>query len=604
MLIIKPGSSRDPLVCRLKHISSLLEEQYDALSYAWGPGKSVVPIEIASEPLLGFTGIERTSRVLKVTPHLEAALRRLRLPDQQRVVWIDAICINQSDLREKAIQVPIMRDIYTNAHQVIIWLGEEAERDQLALEVFDWLSKHFSFLDNILVHQADGLTAEQYLSQVKEKSKNRLEHLATLLRRKWFNRTWVLQEVACAQNAVLMCGNKTLPWDIVPSVLSRLQDPTFALDELGIDISQRSKESIFAMDNARRCVNGTKSLPLFHLILATCLNECKDPRDKIYGVMGLAKDWLEKGGLIPDYRRVTSAEEVYKRFAMWDVKTNGTIRILSCATSDPESSGMASWTPDWRNMENEYPFVRYSDRTTFRAAKSTSVDAWYSDHGKVLNTVGKVVDSVRSIGAEPQFARVTSAFPRNKIELEQVKGTQKWLQSCQDHAADNGIRPLTQERYDQFWRTMTCNLTAEGFPAPAEWGDHFDKYLKFINLVARNWPGTGKHEDEEGKTTKFVTDFNIENSDLKMHSLIESSIERWSSKRRFCTTTRGRLACLPRGAKEDDLICVLYGGEVPYVLRPQQPGFYTVVGECYVNGIMHGEALSTKNLQVTHFKLI
>jgi len=79
---------------------------------------------------------------------------------------------------------------------------------------------------------------------------------------------------------------------------------------------------------------------------------------------------------------------------------------------------------------------------------------------------------------------------------------------------------------------------------------------------------------------------------FKTHSIIERSIDRWSSKRRFCTTTNGALACVPKDSREGDLICVLFGGEVPYILRPTGTGFYWVIGECYVHGIMHGESLS------------
>jgi len=79
---------------------------------------------------------------------------------------------------------------------------------------------------------------------------------------------------------------------------------------------------------------------------------------------------------------------------------------------------------------------------------------------------------------------------------------------------------------------------------------------------------------------------------FETHAIIEASLDRWSLRRRFSVTRNGRLACVPKGLREGDAICILFGGEVPYVLRPAGGGFYAIVGECYVDNIMHGESLS------------
>lgn len=75
----------------------------------------------------------------------------------------------------------------------------------------------------------------------------------------------------------------------------------------------------------------------------------------------------------------------------------------------------------------------------------------------------------------------------------------------------------------------------------------------------------------------------------------------WNSS--FCTTTSGRVAFLPPMARKGDLICILYGSEVPYLLRPRMDGNYVVVGECYANGIMHGEALSADISPERYFRI-
>jgi hypothetical protein len=79
---------------------------------------------------------------------------------------------------------------------------------------------------------------------------------------------------------------------------------------------------------------------------------------------------------------------------------------------------------------------------------------------------------------------------------------------------------------------------------------------------------------------------------LKRMPLSKASLHKWSSRRRFCTTNNGQLACVPKSSREGDVICILFGGEVPYVLRPIRDGYYSVIGECYVDNIMDGESLS------------
>ncbi|KAH8803393.1 hypothetical protein F5884DRAFT_805359 [Xylogone sp. PMI_703] len=80
---------------------------------------------------------------------------------------------------------------------------------------------------------------------------------------------------------------------------------------------------------------------------------------------------------------------------------------------------------------------------------------------------------------------------------------------------------------------------------------------------------------------------------FQRHAYIEASIYKWSSRRKFCITENGNLACVPKTAQPGDVICVLFGGEVPYVLRPGLNDTYSVIGECYMNDIMHGEGLSS-----------
>ncbi|MCJ1380894.1 hypothetical protein MMC17_004003 [Xylographa soralifera] len=587
ILVLEKGRPQQPISCVLKHVSSLDRVEYEALSYAWD-----------EQTTTGAELIHCNTVLLWIQPNLASALRTLRHPSEDRVLWVDAICINQANPQEKATQVPVMRDIYANARQVIIWLGEERESDRGAFDFLRWLSLHLD----------DGYG----WARIKLEQSHNLKSVVNLLDREWFRRTWVVQELASAQSAVLIQGRDSIPWDIVSDVLTKLRHPSFLGNYMENRETQAALNSILAMETARRCVNGTFSLSLFQILLATCFNDCSDPRDKIFAVLGLAKDWLEKGGLVPDYSNEATAEEVFKRFAMWDVKKNGQIRILSCATDPDQPSQLPSWAPDWRKIKNGHPFVLYSGRTMFSASANLAVEAWYSDHGRIFHTIGEVVDSVNTVGSEPSFCRLTAMSSYTNKSNEQIGNFVSWLTECHQQAADLG-EGLSIGRYEQFWRTMTCGLTGDASPVPSEYEGYFREYWAFMrSSMDFVFPKpadqtTLPSQEDESVPLSPIRNFSGGDPDVMTHALIESSFEKWSSRRRFCTTSHGRLACMPLEAQKGDLICILYGGEVPYLLRPHQtkpPDHYTVVGECYVDGIMHGEAVSSDISRLRHFKLV
>lgn len=93
-----------------------------ALSYAWGGPRDTLPLEV-------------NGNVFQITPNLDSALRQLSRMTDRLVIWADSICINQADLSERANQVKMMGEIYQNAEHVLVWLGEEFEDNDLAMDM-------------------------------------------------------------------------------------------------------------------------------------------------------------------------------------------------------------------------------------------------------------------------------------------------------------------------------------------------------------------------------------------------------------------------------------------------------------------------------------
>ncbi|KIN03451.1 hypothetical protein OIDMADRAFT_117045, partial [Oidiodendron maius Zn] len=162
LLRLAPGSNDDHITCELEIFSLNKAPTYEALSYVWGnpqPAASILN-----------RGLAQT-----VTPNLEKALRRLRQPDRERVIWADAICINQEDIHERECQVLLMQAIYNQASKVLVWLGDD-EFGQ----------------------------AEKALRVINLASVEKWASLRWLFERPWFSRTWIIQEVAFADSIIMI----------------------------------------------------------------------------------------------------------------------------------------------------------------------------------------------------------------------------------------------------------------------------------------------------------------------------------------------------------------------------------------------------------------
>jgi hypothetical protein len=120
LLVLTPGAGDDPIQCRLKS-APIARYRYEALSYTWGPPEPRADIRCGSN-------------MLRVTQNCYDALVHLRDPAHSRVLWIDAIYINQKSLSERNRQVKLMDQIYSQADKVLVWLGTGSEKTDAAIE--------------------------------------------------------------------------------------------------------------------------------------------------------------------------------------------------------------------------------------------------------------------------------------------------------------------------------------------------------------------------------------------------------------------------------------------------------------------------------------
>ncbi|KAJ5113448.1 heterokaryon incompatibility protein-domain-containing protein [Penicillium angulare] len=253
---------------------------YEAISYCWGSN-------VKSEEIT-LSGCS-----LHVTRNLHAALLYLRDNQLERTFWIDAICINQADMNEKMKQIPLMRSIYAQATQVNVWLGEGSDGGEEALEGICSLAE-----------------PEQDQNKTEESIAEYRDACLKLLKRDWFHRIWVLQEVGVARSVWVICGSVQISGQAFCEGLSKLQLPLDFLTRVGSVaylISGASFRPKYKIDSAG-------SLSIGELVGLYCNRQATEQHDKIYALLGLSTD-PRVPSLQPNYE--TPWHEILKNVASY-----------------------------------------------------------------------------------------------------------------------------------------------------------------------------------------------------------------------------------------------------------------------------------------------
>jgi Heterokaryon incompatibility protein (HET) len=167
---LAPALSHDaPLECGFSLASFDGDVNYEALSYVWGDINPIMPITLEGKEIL-------------ITKNLHSALTHLRYNDRERILWADALCINQSDMVERTHQVSLMSSIYSRANLVVAYMGDAWEGCEIAMEVYRQLGSDGS------LHLMKPLTPSVSVHGMDLDSRELLDHLVQFCRSPWWNR--------------------------------------------------------------------------------------------------------------------------------------------------------------------------------------------------------------------------------------------------------------------------------------------------------------------------------------------------------------------------------------------------------------------------------
>jgi hypothetical protein len=233
LLRLLPGPASAGIEIEIFHVKASTNTVYDALSYVWGPPERcdhVLVREAATPRPSVLNSVRRFNRlylripktdshsrsILPITNNLSIALHHLKHPSEPKTLWIDAICINQDDLSERSKEVINMGSIYSNAKQVLVWLGPSSDNSSLALETLYKLSEGIDFnkMEYRMDYKPGGWAVQiEYNSEPLKSYAQNWAAIQDLLRREWFSRLWVFQEIGLAAQGAIVVGHDSLDWN-------------------------------------------------------------------------------------------------------------------------------------------------------------------------------------------------------------------------------------------------------------------------------------------------------------------------------------------------------------------------------------------------------
>lgn len=616
LVILRSLLPSSQLHCVLRQVPLISSPQYEALSYVWGDQTTKTSIVINNEQVkIGF--------------NLWAALFHLRRKSKRVILWCDAICINQKDKRERSHQILRMPDIYTQAQRVVIWLGEEENRSDLAIKNIRLWSRTLGsgfeeMLPSLLV---PGLMTRLFHGPS-------WEACSYLFRRPWWRRVWVVQEVVVSRDAILICGSNSCDWlsfsraRVAWEALKNPRNFQYLTEGQVRMLCDCNHDVAIVMLLTKFNRSELHKHPL-SLIRLMNTSDATDPRDKLYALLGLGI--FVDISIVPDYEK--SVPEVFSDFVRSFVRDKHRISVVAGAgigTAKPHPNyELPSWVPDLRW------FSMFDDYSSFDAAGSTDAVVSFSSDSRFLSSQGIICCDIELLEARPE---------------RDVLGRTSWVDLILSQG--RSLHPTGIPQIQAYFRTLICDSSNHAL-CPSDFQD-IGEAERFYNLAAgflyifgsllpdrselrpspripderlvdldplndyaaafAIWEGVIPNPpSEEAILEPFLGSPKLQSrlhwplitereKGRNCRFLFAEVMGQWCRDRSLFLTKDGYMGLVPPGARENDLVCVLPGCELPIVIRKVDDEQYLLVGSCYIYGMMHGEVMKDFQDGQYHFQ--
>ncbi len=587
---------------------------FQAASYTWGVPAYTQSITIGGQKLAVLDSL---------CPLLRFALGKDPL-QPSGWWWVDSLCIDQKNDIEKASQVPMMGTIYRMAQRTTVWLGDEADNSTLAI-------KFLHFLSAALLE--DKMFSKEWMDTVEPRDGaygSDWEAVEKLFARPWWTRVWTVQEYIISRNVLIYCGSSSLSGKVLGHALEGIwscRRKTLRYENPWNRFRLLQWYNRFGEDEDTKSMR----LSLIATLAYLAFHQATDPKDRVYSLAGFVKDFEIVGA--PNYNQ--TVEHLYTKIVQSFVRKYRSLDIICFATIF-RNSGLnmnhilPSWVPDWRIQAtvmvgpvmvsqsarewigNLRPTNLLEYTATYSASLNLEPRVSLSPDLRQITCQGFILDSIDGLTGLPPVK--SEKFPRQSDELilPTANGNISPRKSTLTTREASGIM-------ESILRCLTLNR-----------GDHYFSHAIPTHEYSREFRGLLNRTLTSASSVAFLfrawfttnQSFHIRGHDLKdvstkwtqpssscsqdqsqFYPRFHDTIVKMS--RKLVVTKDGILAMAPRLARKNDLICILYGCSVPVVLRRQHDEeTFTFIGECYADGYMNGEALSTaKGMRKRSFRI-
>ncbi|KAK7190767.1 heterokaryon incompatibility protein [Paraphaeosphaeria sporulosa] len=606
--------SQSPLHCSLfwTPLQSPAAVPFKALSYTWGTG--------------GFTStLCINGRGFKITSSLEQALRHLQHPSEYVTLWVDQICINQQDNKEKSKQVALMGAIYQAAEETLVWLGPTESNSTLFMRVwrevgedaegFGMMDYYTTDLFPILtritnnIDPDDPQTIEFNAIRHRATSRFTLEFLKAMVewhKRPWFTRVWVVQEFSLTSKATFVCGHQRISAEqallarqifdhCTRNMLEKVHDVDRpALLNAFSALRNNPTQAFFATRQQKKkfVAENNAGTTLYRLLCNLHVDnklQATEPCDFIWGILGLAVD-AKQLQIRPDYEMKDRIELIYTETAKAIIKKDG-LDLIALSQFPKVIMNLPSWVPDWTaNPRQSFAAPLDDCVNQFTASKDSPFRLLSATDVGILGLTGFYVDRIERLGAEWHI-EIT--------EVEHTSYQEKWLALLTEveylcwrsDIMNHDIYPSNARRAEAKWRVPIGDIQyTEVFDPTRAEPSYVQAYKDcMFELDFLKHGGSMGSDDFHRQQRAYY-----ESTTRNRGGRYRVSMQGVRNKRPFLSNL-GYVGMGPLHMRPGDHIVVFKGAKIPYIVRHLEDGKYSLVGECYCDGIMDGEIVERRH---------
>jgi len=569
---------------------------YRALSYVWGTNDR-------TKELMTPDG------VIRITPSLSVALRHIRKRTVPLVLWVDAVCINQSDNTEKAEQIRLLPTIFQNAELTLaFWAGSDMSGpNDAAVEMLRRVQAKMRLQD---LEAKRDLGSDSGVSEDEDSTLEEVELLAgiplswkgeniplpndpvwrcieSLFSLPWFRRAWILQEVVVSADLWVVCGDSLINWSQLQLAVEVVHREAQASEHETMVRIRATLQPFMALATQREWEARHSRWALLSLLEHFRQAESTLRRDRFFALLGMASDANEPE-FKPDYD--SPLEVIVVRLARAFVRQGRGMQLLYRAGLNAHSHRFPSWVPDWTIPRPDCLHESDQRAVPFDASRSQEACILVSADTNDLRVGGYMVDVVEHVSAA---SNTEGEWKEYLTEVDTMIDEASLAVVSDDRDELKWKVPIAGVEHPKFTACESVNLKTSY--------EMLRELLKRDADIGVNGDGGSGPLGAHSAHPVLVGTSRLRKQSASYASVLRDTVAGW----RFVSTKRVYVGVAPGLVKAADTIVIMKGGLVPFVLREseERQGIFRLVGECYVHGIMHGEGLALDNVAGREFCL-